>query len=521
MRWHGRTGRGGWTREGRKEGRKEGRDAREAIRSAAAGPLVVLSSPPPLPCVWWVGGEWKEPGHSCACGCVWCVRVPLFDFPPPPGPARPNKKASGASSPHPPQPARHKDKVVVIPPSQASSVASSGCGAGERGRVSSCDGEGCGKPASNQRCPLAKWTQCPSYTLEKGGGDTRQKCALPLWRPRIISQAHHGTSPLANGGIQSAKQACPHASFLSHPSTNPPIHPFIHRPHPRPPPPPPAAAPWRRTPGQGGLSSSSCRPSSSSKTQQPSFIYGPPTTTPPPIIPWCGTAATEKGAGTLTPPTTAAWRHLPPPRTCWPAFSRSVHLHSTPPTHPPTHSTPLHPPHPLHPPTHPPHSKTQGAQQRRASSGEGGDWALSSSALRGGMVLVANPAVFLNKPPADLAARFFLPTDLSLELMDSLGGTYVSLPTHPPTSLFTHPPTHSPFPRRLPTRHRQNLANVLPIVLLPPTHPPTHLPPSRRLPTRHRQNLANVLPIVLLPPTHPPTHLPPSRRLPTRHRQPR
>jgi hypothetical protein len=38
------------------------------------------------------------------------------------------------------------------------------------------------------------------------------------------------------------------------------------------------------------------------------------------------------------------------------------------------------------------------------------------------VVLVANPAVFLNRPPAELASRFFLPQDLSLELMDGLGG---------------------------------------------------------------------------------------------------
>jgi len=42
----------------------------------------------------------------------------------------------------------------------------------------------------------------------------------------------------------------------------------------------------------------------------------------------------------------------------------------------------------------------------------------------GGVVLVANPAVFLNRPPAELASRFFLPQDLSLELMDGLGGTF-------------------------------------------------------------------------------------------------
>lgn len=82
----------------------------------------------------------------------------------------------------------------------------------------------------------------------------------------------------------------------------------------------------------------------------------------------------------------------------------------------------------------------QGAQQRRASSGEGGDWALYSSALRGGVVLVANPAVFLNRPPAELASRFFLPQDLSLELMDGLGG-------------------RSP-------QAVDNLANILPVVLL-------------------------------------------------------
>jgi hypothetical protein len=41
----------------------------------------------------------------------------------------------------------------------------------------------------------------------------------------------------------------------------------------------------------------------------------------------------------------------------------------------------------------------------------------------GGVVLVANPAVFLNRPPAELASRFLLPQDLSLELMDGLGGT--------------------------------------------------------------------------------------------------
>ena len=58
----------------------------------------------------------------------------------------------------------------------------------------------------------------------------------------------------------------------------------------------------------------------------------------------------------------------------------------------------------------------QGAQQRRASSGEGGDWARYASALQGGVVLVTNPDVFLNNPPEELARRFFLPSDLSLEV---------------------------------------------------------------------------------------------------------
>uniref|UniRef100_I2CSD8 Uncharacterized protein n=1 Tax=Nannochloropsis gaditana (strain CCMP526) TaxID=1093141 RepID=I2CSD8_NANGC len=82
----------------------------------------------------------------------------------------------------------------------------------------------------------------------------------------------------------------------------------------------------------------------------------------------------------------------------------------------------------------------QGAQQRRASSGEGGDWAVYSSALRGGVVLVANPAVFLAGPPAGLASRFLLPSDLSLGLFSSFGGGG--------------------------QQAIDNLANILPVVLL-------------------------------------------------------